>query len=91
MKPPDDQPMDGTEPPFMSLDVNDEYMVNQLSRDQLRLLWLQHLGHIHSNCVARMHDAADIPKVPVATELDTCPVCAHTKLHKAACGKTSSH
>ena len=38
-----------------------------------------------------MNDVADgIPKVPIATELETCPICAHAKLRKAARGKNSS-
>jgi hypothetical protein len=64
--------------------------MHQLSRDQLRLLWHQCLGHIHSCRISKMQEAANgIPKVPIATELDTCPVCAHAKLHKAAHGPTS--
>jgi hypothetical protein len=38
-----------------------------------------------------MHKHADgIPPVPIATELDTCPVCAHAKLRKAARGLEST-
>jgi hypothetical protein len=83
--------MDGTAPSLIPADVDDECIVHQLSRNQLRLLWHQRLGHIHSRCVAKMHEAADgVPKVPIVTELDTCPVCAHAKLRKAARGQTSS-
>ena len=38
-----------------------------------------------------MHEHADgVPKVPIATDLDTCPICVHAKLRKAARGKESS-
>jgi hypothetical protein len=38
-----------------------------------------------------MHKHADgIPPVPIATELDTCPVCAHAKLRKTAHGLEST-
>jgi hypothetical protein len=91
-RPTDNTPMDGIDPSSIPTDVDDECIVHQLSRDQLPLIWHQRLGHIHSRRVAKMHEAADgIPKVPIATELDTCPVCAHAKLCKAACGQTSSH
>jgi hypothetical protein len=41
--------------------------------------------------VSKMHKHADdIPPVPIATELDTCPVCAHAKLRKAARGLEST-
>jgi hypothetical protein len=77
-EPTDNPPIDGTTPSLIPTDVNDECIVHQLLRNQLRLLWHQHLGHIHSRRVAKMHEAADcVPKVPIATELDTCPVCAH--------------
>jgi hypothetical protein len=54
-------------------------------------LWHQRLGHIHSRRVSKMHKHADgIFPVPIATELDTCPVCAHAKLRKAASGMEST-
>jgi hypothetical protein len=92
-QPTDHIPMDGIEPSLIPTEVDDECIMHQLSRDQLRLLWhQQRLGHIHSRCVAKMHEAADgVPKVPIVTELDTCPVCAHAKLRKAARGQTSYH
>jgi hypothetical protein len=87
-QPIDNTPMDGITPSLIPADVEDECIVHQLSRNQLRLLWHH---HIHSRRVAKMHEAADgVSKVPIATELDTCPVCAYAKLHKAARGQTSS-
>jgi hypothetical protein len=63
-----------------------------LLRDQQWLLWHQHFAHLHSRCLSNMHRHADgVPKVPIATELDSCPVCATAKLQKAARGKESSH
>jgi hypothetical protein len=71
------------------MEPGDEYVLCHLTRDQLRILWHQRLGHIHSRRVSKMHKHADgIPPVLIATELDTCPVCAHAKLHKAARGPT---
>ena len=38
-----------------------------------------------------MHKFAHgIPSVPLATNLDQCPICAQAKLHKAARGQSSS-
>jgi len=38
-----------------------------------------------------MHKFAHgIPPVPLATDLDQCPICAQAKLHKAAHGQSSS-
>ena len=91
MKPPTERIELGPDPTYEYLEPGDRYMVNHLSRDQLRILWHQRLGHLHSRRVANMKDAADgIPKVPIATELDTCPICAHAKLRKANRGKTST-
>jgi hypothetical protein len=90
-QPPDHIPLDGTEPSLIPSNANDECIMHQLSRDQLRLLWHHCLGHIHSGRVTKMHEAADgIPKVSIATKLDTCPVCAHAKLPKATRVQTSS-
>jgi hypothetical protein len=73
------------------MEHGEEYVLCHLTRDQLRILWHQRLGHIHSRRVSKMHKHADgIPPVPIATELDTCPVCAHAKLRKAARGMEST-
>jgi hypothetical protein len=73
------------------MEHGEEYLLCHLTRDQLRILWHQRLGHIHSRRVSKMHKHADgIPPVPIATELDTCPVCAHAKLRKAARGLEST-
>jgi hypothetical protein len=49
------------------------------------------LGHIHSRRQSKMHRyAIGVPDVPIATELDNCPVCAQAKLRKAAASKEST-
>jgi len=61
------------------------YLIRHLTRDQQRILWHQRFGHIHSRRVSDMHKyATGVPAVPISTELDKCPVCAHAKLKKAA-------
>ena len=68
-----------------------EYVISHLTRDQLRVLWHQRLGHLHSRRVSDMHMYAEgVPQVPIATELDTCPICAAAKLRKAARGTADS-
>jgi GAG-pre-integrase domain len=58
--------------------------MHQLTRNQQRILWHQRLGHMHSRCVSDLHKyAIGIPQLPLATELDKCPVCLHAKLHHA--------
>jgi len=66
------------------------YHLNHLTCDQLRLLWHQHLGHLHSQWVLDMHKfAMDILSVLLNTDLDHCPICTRAKLHKAAHGHSS--
>jgi hypothetical protein len=73
------------------MEREEQYILCHLTRDQLGILWHQCLGHIHSRCVSKMLKHADgIPPVPIATELDTCPVCVHVKLCKAARGLEST-
>jgi hypothetical protein len=37
-----------------------------------------------------MHAHADsIPNIPLASELDACPICTQVKLHHATCGQDS--
>jgi len=46
---------------------------------------------MHSRCVTEMQrHAIGIPKVAMATDLNTCPVCAAAKIKKAAHGKEDS-
>ena len=72
-------------------DVSEQHHVAQLTQDQLRILWHQRLGHIHSRRMSEMHKYVEgVPKLPVATELDTCPICVKAKLHKADQSKSDS-
>jgi hypothetical protein len=67
------------------------YTLSHLSRDQQRILWHQRLGHLHSRRVSEAHKfARGIPPVPIAGDLDKCPVCLHAKLRKAAASKVDS-
>ena len=73
------------------LNPGDSFVMHHLSRDQLRILWHQRLGHMHSRRVSKMHAHADgVPKVPLASELDACPICVQAKLRRAARGKETS-
>ena len=89
-----DAPMDSSKAPtnFEELLASENtYVLRHLTRDQLRLLWHQRLGHIHSRRVSKMHQAArGVPNVPVATELEKCPICLQAKLRKAARGTDDS-
>ena len=61
------------------------YLIHHLTRDQLRILWHQRLGHMHSRRMSDLHrHIRGVPSLPIATELDTCSVCAQAKLKKAA-------
>jgi len=66
-------------------------MIHQLTKTQLSHLWHQRLGHINRRSVAEMHcHAKGIPQLPVPSELDNCPVCLSTKLHRVSHGKTDT-
>ena len=57
------------------------YQLCHLNYDQLCILWHQHLGHLHSCCMSNLHKYAQgIPSDPIATQLDSCPICACAKL-----------
>jgi len=69
-------------------DPSHEYLICHITQDQLHLLWHVQFAHMHSCCVAEMHKHATVvPKVAVATDLDTCPACANEKIKKTAQGK----
>jgi len=34
--------------------------------------------------------ATGVPSVPINTDIDQCPICTMAKLHKVACGQSSS-
>jgi len=72
-------------------DPDHTYVIRHVTRDQQRLLWHVRFAHMHSRRVAEMHrHAIGVPKVAMATDLDTCPVCAAAKIKKAARGKEDS-
>ena len=57
---------------------------HQLTRDQQRILWHQRLGHMHSRRISDLHKySVGVPKLPIATELEKCPICLHAKLRHA--------
>ena len=74
------------------LDPKEQYYMAHVTRQQLRLLWHHRLGHIHSRRVTDLHRYADgVPnELPLASELDKCPICAQAKLRKAARGQEDS-
>jgi GAG-pre-integrase domain len=75
------------------LDDPDDHLfqIHHLSRDQLRILWHQRLGHMHSRRVSDLHRyATGIPQLPIATELDKCPICLQAKLRMANRGTADS-
>ena len=58
--------------------------VREVSRDQSRMLWHMRLGHTNERVVSDLHKYADgIPPLPRADVLDSCPICAKSKLQKA--------
>jgi hypothetical protein len=60
------------------------WQVSHLTREALRLIWHQRLGHMYSRRVSDMHKyAIGVPNLPIATEIDDCPICLKAKLHKA--------
>ena len=79
-------------PPSSLLDPDPRsFQLCHLSRDQLRILWHQRLGHIHSRRVGRMHNfARGVPRVSIGDDLDQCPICSRAKLRTAAHGTDST-
>jgi hypothetical protein len=73
--------------PVSILDDSDKdvtWQVISLTREALRITWHQRLGHIHSRRVSDMHEyAIGVPNLPIATEIDDCPICLKATLHKA--------
>jgi hypothetical protein len=62
-----------------------------LTQDQLCVLWHQRLCHMHSRRVATAYKYAEgVPKVPLASMLESCRVCMKLKPWKAAQHQTSS-
>ena len=58
--------------------------IHEISRDQSRMLWHMRLGHTNERVVSDLHKHADgIPPLPRADVLDSCPICAKSKLQKA--------
>ena len=56
-----------------------------LTRDQLKLLWHQRLGHLHARRVSNLHRCVrSFPQLPDRNELETCPICQEQKLHRSS-------
>jgi GAG-pre-integrase domain len=67
------------------------YVISHLTRDQLRILWHQRLGHLHNRrmkLVSRV--ATGVPDLATDDELHKCPVCMATKLRKTNKGTKDS-
>jgi hypothetical protein len=59
--------------------------VQQLTRDHQRHLWHQRFGHINARRLVQAHQfAIGVPKISKPGPLDSCPICAKAKLHKAS-------
>lgn len=86
-------PLDQTDADKYEYDITTppSYTIASMSRDQLRILWHQRCGHLHSRRVSDLHKfARGVPKVAIAGELEKCPICLHAKLRKAARCQDSS-
>jgi hypothetical protein len=60
------------------------WQINHLTREVLRIIWHQRLGHMHFRRVSDMHRyAIGVPNLPIAAEVDDCLICLKAKLHKA--------
>jgi hypothetical protein len=60
------------------------WQINHLAHEALRIIWHQRHGHMYSRRVGDMHKyAISVPNLPIATEIDDCPICLKAKLHKA--------
>jgi hypothetical protein len=58
---------------------------------QLRLVWHHCLGHLQSRRVQDLHKhVLGVPKIPIAAELDTFPVCARVEIRKATSHEVDS-
>ena len=78
-----------TQLPFSS--EFDRLTVHHLTKQQLSHLWHQRLGHINRRSVSEMSRfALGVPKVPVPHDVDTCPICLSSKLHRASRGTADS-
>jgi hypothetical protein len=70
--------------PFLNL-VAVPSAVHQLSRNHQRHLWHQRFGHINARRLVQAHQfAIGVPPLPKPGPLDSCPICAKAKLHKAS-------
>jgi hypothetical protein len=59
------------------------YVISHLTRDQLRILWHQRLGHLHNWCMKLVSRAATgVPDLATDDKLHKCPVCIAAKLRK---------
>jgi hypothetical protein len=71
---------DCASPSAPRLDDPTYLQINHLSHDQLRVLWHQRLGHMHSRrCSELYKHVHGVPKLDLTTELDRCPVSAQAK------------
>jgi hypothetical protein len=61
--------------PVFILDDPDKdvtWQLNHLTRENLRIMWHQRLGHVRSRRVSDMHKyAIGVPNLPIATEIDS--------------------
>jgi GAG-pre-integrase domain len=67
------------------------YSISHLTRDQLRILWHQRLGHLHNRGTKLLSKTAiGVPDLATDDDLHKCPVCMAAKLRKANKGTKDS-
>jgi GAG-pre-integrase domain len=65
--------------------------VHQLRIQAQSHLWHQRLGHVNHRIVSEMHKHVDgIPKVPLPSIIDHCPVCLSAKMRKSNAATANS-
>jgi GAG-pre-integrase domain len=75
----------------LPLETSPAYTINHLTRDQLRILWHQQLGHLHNRRMKLVAKAAvGVPKIASDDDLNKCPICMAAKLCKANKGTEDS-
>jgi GAG-pre-integrase domain len=78
-------------PDSLPLETSPAYTINHLTRDQLRILWHQRLGHLHNRRMKLVVKAAvGVPEIATDDELNKCPICMAAKLRKANKGTEDS-
>jgi GAG-pre-integrase domain len=66
------------------------YLVRSLSRQALRMLWHQRLGHLNFRRLSTMHRfVKGMPEFTLPNALEECPICLAAKLRKQPSGNST--